>query len=256
VIEPGLVLLRKFVPDAKCQRIANLAFDLGEEGDSGVYSTGPSGEKILNTGESRGPIYDSISRFPPSLLEKCNLATSTTRQADNEMPAMNCTYLLLNMHTETEGLVWHHDIYENDGKSDHPVVNMCIGASCLFGFEQNDEDPECTIILQSGDVLLFGGPCRLIKHAMLKVVLDDCPSWMPTPCRFSFTFHDSPEVIGHVDEFKYFKVKEHLVGQETFQVPIDRKTFKGLPSQTGQGIDIALLARLNQQPLGPSNMLP
>jgi hypothetical protein len=236
VIEPGMVLLRNFVPQQECEKFANMAKAWGSsDGEDGFYTATPSGEKVLNTGESRGRIYDSIARFPPSMLQKCNQAVAAARRADSAMPVMNCTHLLTNMYTTKQGLVWHRDIYENDGKSDHPVVNMCIGASCRFGFKHKDDDPERTVILRSGDILLFGGPCRLIKHAVLEVLLDDCPSWMKdTPCRFSFTFRDSPEVIGREDEFKYFKVKEHLVGQDTFQVPTDQKSFKGLSSQASQ----------------------
>jgi len=233
VIEPGMVLLRNFVKDDECEKIANMALQWGEDGEDGFYTSTPTG-KVLNTGESRGRIYDTITRFPPSMLQKCNEAVSAARRADSEMPTMNCTHLLTNMYTTQQGLVWHRDIYENDGRSDHPVVNMCIGASCVFGFKHNDDDPDRSIVLRSGDILLFGGPCRLIKHAVLEVLLDDCPSWMTHPCRFSFTFRDSPEVIGREAEFKYFRVKEHLVGQETFKVPADAKSFQGLPSQKGQ----------------------
>ena len=238
IIEPGMVLLRSFVPDEECEKIANMAMEWGENGeDDGFYTSTPSGGRVLNTGENRGRIYDSITCFPPSMLQKCNEAVSAARHAGSKMPTMNCTHLLTNMYPTMQGLVWHRDIYENDGRSDHPVVNMCIGASCVFAFKHNDDDPDRSIILRSGDVLLFGGPCRLIKHAVLEVLLDDCPHWMKeNPCRFSFTFRDSPEVIGRESEFKYFKVKEHLVGQDTFEVPTDRKTFKGLPSQQGQAI--------------------
>ena len=113
---------------------------------------------------------------------------------------------------------------------------MCVGASCKFGIKHNDEDPERIIVLRSGDCLLFGGPCRLIIHAVLEVMLDDCPAWMDddSPCRFSFTFRDSPEVIGREQEFKYFKVKEHLVGQDDFQVPESPKHFIGRPSLKSQ----------------------
>ena len=97
------------------------------------------------------------------------------------------------------------------------VVSLCVGASCKFGVKHADSDPERVLTLRSGDCMLFGGPCRLIKHAVLEVMLDDCPEWMAEhPVRFSFTFRDSPEVLGREHEFKYFRVKEHLVGQEQF----------------------------------------
>ena len=37
-----------------------------------------------------------------------------------------------------------------------------------------------------------------------------------SPFRFSFTFRDSPEVLGREAEFKYLKVKDDLVGQDDF----------------------------------------
>ncbi|KAL3906802.1 MAG: hypothetical protein SGARI_003838 [Bacillariaceae sp.] len=114
-----------------------------------------------------------------------------------------------------------------------PTIQWSISALALLA----DEDPERRIVLKSGDILLFGGPCRLIKHAVLGVLLEDCPAWMAeNPCRFSFTFRDSPEVCGHEEEFKYFKIKNHLVGQDSFKVPTDPNEFKGLASQAGQGI--------------------
>ena len=234
VIEPGLVVLRQFVADGECRAIAEMATSWGDEGEDGFYTETESGGKILNTGESRGRIYDAISRFPPSLVQHCNKAVDSACRADCQMPEMTCSHLLLNMYTTQQGLVWHRDIYENDGKSDHPVVNLCIGASCVFAFKHNDNDEERKVVLRSGDVILFGGPCRLIQHAVLEVLLDDCPGWMENSCRFSFTFRDSPEVIGREHEFKYFRVREHLVGQENFQVPVDLKEFKGLPSRESQ----------------------
>mmetsp|Transcript_33474 Transcript_33474/g.50497 ORF Transcript_33474/g.50497 Transcript_33474/m.50497 type:complete len:143 (+) Transcript_33474:3-431(+) len=139
------------------------------------------------------------------------------------------------MYTTNDGLVWHRDIYENDGSSDHPVVNLCVGASCLFGFNHSESDPERVIQLNSGDVLLFGGPCRLIRHAVHEVLLDEVPSWMKdSPLRLSITFRDSPEVLGREEEFKYFRVKDHLVGQDDFEVPSEAKDFMGLPSMTTQ----------------------
>jgi alkylated DNA repair dioxygenase AlkB len=228
VIEPGLVILRNFVEDSECERIARTALEWGRQGVDGFYTTDDKGQAVLNTGEKgRGRIYDAATRFPTSVTDKCKTAVKHARFADPAMPKMECTHLLLNLYTTNEGLVWHRDIYENDGKSDHPVVNMCIGASCRFGFKQKDDDQDRVVTLRSGDILLFGGPCRLIKHAVLEVLLDDCPVWMKdSPVRLSFTFRDSPEILGREDEFKYFRVTEHLVGQEDFEVPADSKKFK------------------------------
>lgn len=236
VIEPGLVVLRSFLSDEECQQVAQEALRMGQQGEDGFYTKDKRGKMILNTGENRGRIYDAASRFPKGVTNYCSKAVSLSRSFDMEMPRMTCTHVLLNMYTTNEGLVWHRDIYENDGKSDHPVVNLCVGASCVFGFRHSQNDPVRTVTLRSGDVILFGGPCRLIEHAVLEVLLNDCPDWMEFPCRFSFTFRDSPEVIGREDEFKYFRVKEHLVGQDTFEAPKNRKSFVGLPSLKSQTV--------------------
>lgn len=60
-------------------------------------------------------------------------------------------------------------------------------------------------------------------------MLDDCPVWImeDDPYRLSFTFRDSPEVMGREHEFKYFKISEDLVGQDDFEVPEHVKDFQG-----------------------------
>lgn len=229
VIEPGIVLIRNLVSDDKCQQLAAEAFKLGEEGDRGFYTTLPDGHKILNTGEDRGRIYDSRSRFSPSVTDSCIQAVSLACNADSEMPFMECTHVLLNMYTSREGIAWHRDIYENDGTGDCPIVNLCVGASCQFGYRHDNHANVVT--LRSGDCLLFGGPCRLIDHSVLEVMLDDCPAWMAhNPVRYSFTFRDAPEAIGREEEFRHFKIEEDLVGQDDFTAPEDPKLRIGLPS--------------------------
>ena len=232
-LEPGLVVIRGLVDDEGCERLAQSAFDLGKHEENGFFTD--SGE--LNTGEAgRGRIYDCATRFPAFVLDHCRRAVRMARKHDSAMPRMRCTHILLNMYTNSDGLVWHRDIYENDGRSNNPVVNLCVGASCSFGYKHKDEDEEKILTLRSGDCLLFGGPCRLIKHAILDVDLQDCPKWMTksaNPVRFSFTFRDSPEVLGREEEFKYFRVDEHLVGQRTFESG-DHKNWKALPSHYSQ----------------------
>lgn len=221
-IEPGLVIIRNFIDDTECQRIAEMAVEMGtEDGEDGFFTNkNKSGKRSLNTGEARGRIYDNADCFHPSIIAHSADAVNIARAVDPAMPNMTCTHLLLNMYTSASGLKWHRDIYENDGKSDHPVVNLCVGAACRFGIKHNDNDPERVLILRSGDCLLFGGPCRFIKHAVLDVLLDEIPSWMAAelPLRFSFTFRDAPEIIGRESEFKYFKISENLVGQDDFVV--------------------------------------
>ena len=43
-----------------------------------------------------------------------------------------------------------------------------MGDSADFGYKRKYDDPEKTVKLQSGDVIVFGGPARMILHAVLK----------------------------------------------------------------------------------------
>ena len=253
VIEPGLVILRGFVDDDACRRIARMAKVTGsvDRREDGFYSVCPaSGQRTLNTGEARGRLYDRAERFAPfGVLPRAAAAVAAARRADPAMPPMACSHVLLNMYVSSEGLAWHRDIYENDGRSDRPVVNLSVGAACVFGFKHRDTDEERTVTLRSGDVLLFGGPCRLIKHAVLDVDLRDCPAWMAAdPCRFSFTFRDSPEVLGREEEFRYFRVKEHLLGQEEFEAgTADAKSYVRRPALPTQRASQRNLSTVNMQ---------
>ena len=66
-----------------------------------------------------------------------------------------------------------------------------------------------TVRLESGDALLFGGPCRYIKHTVKRVLLHDTPSWMPAEepsYRLSFTFRQAPSVLGQERKYRTFDV--------------------------------------------------
>ena len=180
VLAPGLVVLRNFVSDIEQEKLAKQAIDFGKQGNDGFYTTDDDGKAVLNTGENRGRIYDAATRFPAEWTNYCDEAVAFAQKADQAMPSMSCTHVLLNMYTTSDGLTWHRDIYENDGKGDHPVVNLCVGSSCVFAYKYKDEEPVRRLTLRSGDCLLFGGPCRLMEHAIEKVLLDQCPKWMDT----------------------------------------------------------------------------
>eukprot|EP01043_Picozoa_sp_COSAG02_P009867 COSAG02_NODE_340_length_24179_cov_6.401644_8_plen_268_part_00 len=219
VLEPGLVLLRGCIDEQAQHNIARMATHWGRDGEDGFY-TSRGNALELNAEQGRGRIYDAASRFPGEFIGLSARASAVASALDPEMPPMECSHVLVNMYTgESDGLVWHRDIYENDGRSDHPVVNLSVGASCVFGIRSPSDGQERHICLHSGDCLLFGGPCRFIEHAVLELQLENRPAWMTEEndaCRFSFTFRDSPEVCGREQEFKYFRPSDHLVGQELY----------------------------------------
>ena len=71
-----------------------------------------------------------------------------------------------------------------------PVVSVSIGDACDFAYKDDPGDTERCVVLGSGDVLVFGGPSRLIMHAVPKIYPNTCPKGlvMPQKGRLNLTF--------------------------------------------------------------------
>lgn len=66
--------------------------------------------------------------------------------------------------------------------------------------------PEQYIRVESGDVLIWGGPNRMLPHCVNKVFPDSAPKFLPEELhnvRLNFTFRDAPNVRGTEKLFKY-----------------------------------------------------
>lgn len=75
--------------------------------------------------------------------------------------------------------------------SGHPIISLSFGASCVFrigGFSRFEEYQD--IVLNSGDVLIFGGPSRMRYHSVLKISKNDEQKFsvLPPTTRLNFTF--------------------------------------------------------------------
>ena len=220
VIEPGLVLIRGILSAKEEEQMSRDAWSWGSDESSGFFDNFGT-----PNAEGRGRIFDAAERFPSWLGEVCDQSVLEARAQDPLMPMMNYTHLLLNCYMSRGGIEWHRDVYENDGTSDHPVVNLTLGAACNFLWKHETMDEEQSIILESGDILLFGGPCRLMLHQVKEILLERIPPWMetfePDPMRFSFTFRDAPEVCGREKEFKSFHLSQMMAEQDAYDA-VDR----------------------------------
>jgi hypothetical protein len=55
--------------------------------------------------------------------------------------------------------------------------------------------------LKSGDVLIWGGPERMLEHCVDKVMIGTSP-FENLKGRLNFTFRSAPNIIGKEEEFK------------------------------------------------------
>ena len=71
----------------------------------------------------------------------------------------------------------------------HPVVSISLGDSARFQFGGcRRRDPIDTLLLESGDVFVFGGEARLRYHGVSRIVPGTSPAPLGLTGRFNLTF--------------------------------------------------------------------
>jgi len=205
VIAPGMVFIKNALNADEQVKFANYALGAGDHPEKGFWTRDAQGNRALNADTGRGRIYDAITKYPnPEMItELCQSMVGSARALDTKMPLMNPTHLLLLYYATAQGMYWHTDSDENDGDNDHPIVSVSIGNSCDFGFKIIGK-AEQTIRIESGDVLIWGGPNRMLLHAVHKVYMGTTPEYLPfKDARLNFTFRDAPNVLGRERLFEY-----------------------------------------------------
>ena len=210
VLEPGLVVLRSAISKADQIQLATEAVAMGHSaGGGGFFDRNGDGSLSLNSTPSRGRIFAPISRFSPSTAALCAEALRLAMQQDQAMPAMEPTHLLVLWYARARGMGYHRDDGENDGCGRTPVVSFSLGNSCDFGLKHNRGDTPRIVRLNSGDAIVFGGPCRMMLHSVLRVHKTTVPPFLKAvipDARVNFTFRYAPEAIGREEtEFKYYR---------------------------------------------------
>jgi alkylated DNA repair protein (DNA oxidative demethylase) len=75
-----------------------------------------------------------------------------------------------------------------------PVVSLSLGDSCLFRFGSTESRgrPWTDVVLESGDLFVFGGPSRRAYHGVPKVLPGTAPTGAGVaPGRFNLTLRES-----------------------------------------------------------------
>jgi alkylated DNA repair protein (DNA oxidative demethylase) len=85
----------------------------------------------------------------------------------------------------------HQDKDESDGSIEAglPVVSVSLGDSAKFLFGGlRRRDPVDTLMLESGDAFVFGGPARLRYHGVSRILPGTAPAELGLAGRFNLTF--------------------------------------------------------------------
>jgi alkylated DNA repair protein (DNA oxidative demethylase) len=124
----------------------------------------------------------------PVPQEWVTLASTAAHEA-----GFTCTpdVCLINFYQADGRMGLHQDKDESAAALDagFPVVSMSIGdtARFLFGGLKRREPIE-TMMLESGDVFVFGGDARLRYHGVSRIVPDTAPAALGLAGRFNLTF--------------------------------------------------------------------
>jgi len=202
-------LIKGAIDEDSQKFLAQYAMYAGTDEKTGFWRANPTSPdpnyKILNATPGRGRIYQALTKYPDSeritkfCLDLVRLAQTTA----DKLPDMQATHLLLLYYATADGMGWHRDSDKNDGDNDHPIVSISLGNSSEFGYKPVFQQ-EQTIVLESGDVLIWGGPQRMLEHCVRNVRLDTCPSYLRPiikNARLNFTFRSAPNILGKEEMF-------------------------------------------------------
>jgi DNA alkylation damage repair protein AlkB len=137
--------------------------------------------------ESRSD-FDNLPA-PPLPDEFRSLARDVAASAGMTIEADLC---IMNFYEPGEGRMGLHqdkDESERSLSAGVPVVSISLGdtARFLFGGLKR-KDPVATILLESGDAFVFGGPARLRYHGVSRILPSTAPPELALNGRFNLTF--------------------------------------------------------------------
>src|SRR5262245_2470869 len=125
---------------------------------------------------------------PPLPASFVALAAEIAREADTSLEPNVC---ILNFYDADGRMGLHRDKDESQASLDagHPVVSVSLGDSARFLFGgTRRRDPVESIVLQSGDAFVFGGPARLRYHGVSRILPGTAPTELGMKGRYNLTF--------------------------------------------------------------------
>lgn len=141
----------------------------------------------------RGRYFSSLKKYAEAdyvfLLELCARFKTRVEELDPTLCWTLPTHLLTLWYPDTAGMGWHVDGYGgNDGDEGAPVYSLTVGNSCVFEYKLVGTKTKQSVVLESGDLIVFGGPQRLMSHSVKKVLSRTFKSKENFDARINLTF--------------------------------------------------------------------
>jgi len=168
-----------------------------------------SEDKFVETTKTRLRIYDEMSTFHYSdiLIEHIKNWLEIGNNIDNTILKDIPTHLLLLKYMSRAGMGFHQDSGENDGKGVNPIVSLSMGYTCDFLYKKHFDSIPDKVVLESGDVIMFGGASRMIFHSVKNIKKGNVPKEIEDiigSCRVNFTCRYTPDILGKEKQFEIY----------------------------------------------------
>jgi DNA alkylation damage repair protein AlkB len=200
-VAPGAVHLRHYLSFDVQGRIASRCLEMGSKAP-GFYTPivrggHPMSVQMLCLGRhwnARHYVYEDVrsdvdGRPAPEL--PADLASVAERAAADAGFSVKPDLCIVNWYRDSSRMGLHQDKDESPASlaDGLPVVSFSIGDSAQFLFGGlRRRDPVEKILLESGDVFVFGGSARLRYHGVTRVLPGTAPSGLPFAGRLNLTF--------------------------------------------------------------------
>lgn len=198
-LAPGAVILRRFARDTAQQLVQDIATVAGLSPFRQMVTPGGYTMSVAMTNcgrlgwttDRRGYLYASIDPltanpwppFPPSFRQLCQQAATAAGYADFQPDAC-----LINRYAPGAKLSLHQDKDEADLRA--PIVSVSLGLPAVFQFGGlKRSDPLQRVLLEHGDVVVWGGESRLFYHGILP--LKAGRHALTGECRYNLTFRQA-----------------------------------------------------------------
>ncbi len=199
-IAPGAFHLPRWIPPAEQRAIAARCFELGDT-EAGFYTPivrggHPMSVKMLCLGRhwnARTYKYEDVRTDVDGLAAPVlpvDLAALATRAAADAGYAFMPDLCIVNWYRAGSKMGLHQDKDESPSSisTGLPVVSLSIGDTARFLFGgQRRRDAVQKILLESGDVFVFGGAARLRYHGVTGILPGSAPA-LPFEGRLNLTF--------------------------------------------------------------------
>ncbi|KAL3038221.1 hypothetical protein AAZX31_01G118400 [Glycine max] len=203
ILRPGMVLLKNYITLDEQVEIVKVCRELGL-GPGGFYQPGYAngaklrlkmmclgmdwnpqsykyGKKRVIDGSKPPSIPYHFSQLVIRAIQEAHSIIKKENRVfkvEDELPSMTPDICIVNFYTNNGKLGLHQDNDESREslRKGLPVVSFSIGDSAefLYGDERNVEKAD-SVLLESGDVLIFGGESRHVFHGVSSVLPNSAP---------------------------------------------------------------------------------